>query len=399
MHTTMSLLPRTSRRASCLFLAVLCLCCSACRQRQPAGTPDSPDATDLDSATPASKPTPPLSLPQPPSPTAVFQGQDLSQLDAHTLLRRARQLGNAGNEQAATAYQFWAVTKTGVEQYDLACYLARLGQADAAFYWLQVAGVEDGVWAEWSDQDPDLELLRRDSRWPAVRRYLARCKAYWAAHGKPVSVLVLPKGYDGKTPLPALVWLHGTNTSPDFRDHAGSAPLEAAAERLHVAVLGVSGSIPLGKAKFNWSENPERDYKRVQDALEEVGPRVRIQPEQVILFGFSQGGQVGLEIAARHPETIAGAIAVAPGAIRGSRLQSATRSALLKMRGFVIGEGELDSAARDGTVSGDAEWLREAGAKLKRETYAAVRHALPRDLGKRLPDWVRFIREARERRS
>jgi predicted esterase len=277
--------------------------------------------------------------------------------------------------------------------------LARLGEVDAAFYWLQVAGVEDGVFAQWADQDGDLGPLRRDPRWPTVRRYLGRCNAYWAAHGKPVTVLVLPRNYDGKTPLPAAVWLNGSNSGPDFRDDPGSAPLEAAAERLHVAVLGVSSTVPLGKAKFNWSENPERDYERVHDALAEVGPRVRIQPEQVILVGFSQGGQVALEIAARHPEVFAGAIAVAPGATHGCQLQKAPRSPLLGMRGFVIGEGQLDAAARHGTASADAKWLREAGAIVKQETYTAVGHAIPRGIGERLPEWVQFIREARERKS
>ena len=42
--------------------------------------------------------------------------------------------------------------------------------------------------------------------------------------------------------------------------------------------------------------------------------RVTIEKGKVITFGFSQGAQRGLEIAAQYPEEFAGSIVLSPGA-------------------------------------------------------------------------------------
>jgi len=373
------------------FVLALCLFTGACQR--PVSMETSSTAPEA-AVRAEAKPIPPLTLPEPATPASAYDGWDLRGLDAKVLLSRAKQAARAGNDRAAVVYQYWGVAKTGVEQYDLACYLARLGDVEAALYWLQVAGLEDGVYAEWADTDSDLRALRGDARWLAVRKYLRQCASYWAVHGNALTILVLPKGYDGKTPIAALFWLNGSNSGPDFRNDARSADLEAAADRLNVAVVGVSGTVPLGKAKFNWSEEPERDFQRVHDAMVEVGSRVRIKPGAAILIGFSQGGQVGLEVAARHPERFAGAIAVAPGSRRGSLLDRAAGSTLLKSRAFVLAVGGADSAPRRRLASEDAAWLRRAGAKVAENTYPQAGHVIPPDFARRLPEWVRLVADA-----
>ena len=89
------------------------------------------------------------------------------------VLGEAREAAGNGDYRLAAQLQYWAVETTGTEQYDLACYHARLGRVNAAFYWLQLAAVEDGVDAAWAEQDPDLEPLRGDARWGKVRDYFA----------------------------------------------------------------------------------------------------------------------------------------------------------------------------------------------------------------------------------
>jgi hypothetical protein len=75
----------------------------------------------------------------------------------------------------------WLVTKFKTGKYDLACYLARIGQTDAAFYWLQVAALEEGVDANFAERDEDLDSLRRDEHWPKVYRFLVACNDYFAS--------------------------------------------------------------------------------------------------------------------------------------------------------------------------------------------------------------------------
>ena len=87
---------------------------------------------------------------------------------------------------------------------------------------------------------------------------------------------------------------------------------------LNVAVVGVSGTLARGQQTFVWAVDAERDAQRVRNALAEVSDRVTVKPGHVIALGFSQGAQVGLEIAVRNPEEYAGAIALSPGAASSS---------------------------------------------------------------------------------
>jgi phospholipase/carboxylesterase len=268
------------------------------------------------------------------------------------------------------------------------------GDVDAAFYWLQVAAREDGVDANWAERDADLQHLRSDPRWPKVSRYLHECAAYFAAHGQPVTYVRAPKGSDGEQPTALLLWLHGSNTGPDFRTDPEAVALETVADKLRIAVVGVSGTVPFGKAKFNWSENPEADYQRIEAALAETTKRWQLPRERVILIGFSQGAQVGLEVAARHPEAFAGAIAIAPGAASGSHLKDVKPNPSLANCGFIVAAGSHDITQRLEIARIDAEELRGKSAKVLVQPSTGSGHSFPRDFADRFPEWLRFIEKS-----
>jgi predicted esterase len=341
------------------------------------------------------KPVPPLNLVPPAPPEATNDGRDLRRLAAAELLREAREAAGRGEYPLATQLQYWAVQATGTEQYDLACYESRQGRVGVAFYWLQLAAGEDGVDADWAEQDPDLESLRVDPRWGKVSRYLHRFAAYWAASDERLTDLVTPTGYDGRTPLTTLVWLHGSFSHPGVGRSGLVRDVQAFADREQVAIVGVSGSVPLGKAKFNWSEDPERDFRRIAAALDEVTARVKVRRDAVIAVGFSQGAEVGLVVATRHPETFAGAIALSPGSTTGSLLPTSVPTPSLVDRGFVIAWGEEDDSSRVQLASNDVRWLRGAKAKVLERRYPDLGHSLPADIEVRLGEWVRFVIKAR----
>jgi predicted esterase len=345
-------------------------------------------------APPSVLPEPPLALEKPAPLDAKYKGEDLSKLESDVLLRRARQFFSSGNYRTGAQFQYQAVAKTGTDQYDLACCLAQTGDVDAAFYWLQVAGHEDGVDANWAESDADLERLRADPRWAKVSRYLHQCAAYWAAHGQPVNVVRAPNGSEGEQPKALLLWLHGSNTGPDFRADPQAVVLESMADKLKIAVVGVSGTVPFGKAKFNWSENPEVDFHRIEAALSDTTKRWNLPRERVILIGFSQGAQVGLEVAARHPEAFAGAIAIAPGAASGSHLKEVKPGQSLANSGFVIAAGAHDIRPRLEIARIDVEEIRGKGAKVLDQPSTHAGHSFPRDFADRLPEWLRFIEKS-----
>src|SRR5262249_4066280 len=219
-------------------------------------------------------------------------------------------------------------------QYNLACFLARTGQTDPAFYWLQLAAIEEGVDSQHAQIDEDLISLRRDSRWEEVRQYLEDCNRYFESAPIARTAVILPKDYQKGTPIPAVLWLHGLGSRPEYFINHGC---QEYADELNVALIGARGTKRIGPRSFVWAEDPEKDARRLRDALAEVSDRVTVKKGYVITLGFSQGAQVGLDVAVRYPEEYAGSIVLSPGA--QPRLDDVQPSQLPAGRRNIRGKG------------------------------------------------------------
>jgi predicted esterase len=350
------------------------------------------DVSSPGSAAPKnSKPVPPLALDEPPELPGKLNDIDFANMEPDELFVMGRAAAAREIYKAAAIAQYWYFRKTGRGHYDVACYLARSGETDPAFYWLQKAGIEEGVDTQHAQRDPDLESLRSDARWKQVLNYLEECNRYFETADIAQTVLILPKDYKKPAAIPAIVWMHGIGSRPnDFVDAEG----QEFADQLNVAVIGVSGTKPRGPKSFVWAEDVESDAKRIRAALAEVSDRVSIEKGKVITFGFSQGAQVGLEIAAQFPEEFAGSIVLSPGA--DSHLQSIKPSSLLAHRGFVISCGAEEHPGNVFLAKSANDWLRRANAQVKYVPYPGVSaHSFPADFDERFPEWVKFILEVK----
>jgi predicted esterase len=321
-----------------------------------------------------------------------LDGKELKTMDAAELLGRANQAMAKEDYSRAATYQYWYVHKTKSGQYNLACFLAQLGQTDPAFYWLQLAALEEGVDTQHAQRDVDLASLQKDPRWAKVRQYLADCNRYFESAPLGRTTLVLPKDYKKGTALPAILWLHGLGSRPEDFVNEGC---QAYADELHVAMIGVSGTRPRGPRSFVWAEDPEKDAQRLREALAEVSDRVTLKKGQVITLGFSQGAQVGLDVAVRYPEEYAGSIVLSPGA--QPHLEGVKASPLLARRGFVLSCGAKEHPGNVRLTQIDADWLRAAKAQVNHKAYPGVSaHAFPKDFDERFPEWVKWILKTRE---
>jgi hypothetical protein len=142
---------------------------------------------------PTDKPAPPLQLAAPAPLAEKLDGKVLKTMAAGELIGRANQaMGKADYTRAAT-YQYWYVLKTKSGQYNLACFLAQIGQTDPAFYFLQQAAIEEGVDTEHAERDEDLASLRNDPRWAKVHRYLADCNRHFETAPIGRTTLIVPK--------------------------------------------------------------------------------------------------------------------------------------------------------------------------------------------------------------
>src|SRR5262249_34036212 len=134
--------------------------------------PDEPGGGEVAQVKPGDKPSPPLKLDAPSAPAAIAKGKDLSKMNSAELRKLAAEAERRGDYAAAVPYQHWAM-QNGFEggHYDLACYYARTANVAASLYWLQKAGLEEGVDPKWAGEDNDLEVVRRDPRWPTLSKY------------------------------------------------------------------------------------------------------------------------------------------------------------------------------------------------------------------------------------
>lgn len=322
----------------------------------------------------------------------MVAGKDLTKLDESELFQLARQAAAKGDYNNAVAFQFWVVRKSNEHRYDLACYYARTGKADAAFYWLQKAALEDGVDAGHAGQDEDLETLRRDARWNRVADFLAACNGYWQTSGLRRQVLILPKGYDRAKPIAVVVGLHGLGSNEQFINDS----YQPFADQLGMAFLGVSGTVPAGPRSFVWSEDPVRDDRRVKEALEAVADRLTVKRGHVVLIGFSQGAQASVEIAVRDPATYAGAIVMSPGFRGATKLAQVKPVPALTRSGFVLLCNAGEHPGNVKLTAADAQWVRNAKARVLHRTYPNIaEHTYPPDFRQKLPSWIRFIDQAR----
>jgi predicted esterase len=330
-------------------------------------------------------------LPVPKALAEQLDGNNLREMTARELLGRANQAMADEDYPRAAAFQYWYFQKAKTGQYNLACFLAQTGQIEPAFYWLQIAAIEEGVDSLHALQDADLTSLRRDRRWGVVQKYLVACNKYFESAALSHTILVLPKGYQKNTPIPAVIWLHGLGSRPE--DFVGDDS-QVYADKLNVALIGASGTSARGPRSFVWADDPEKDAQRLSAALMEVADRVTIRPGRVITFGFSQGAQVGLEVAVRNPEVYAGSIVLSPGAM--PHLEGLKPSPLLAQRGFVVSCGANEHPGNLHLTALDGNWLRQARAQVIQKLYPGVSaHTFPEDFEKRFPEWVKFILKAR----
>jgi predicted esterase len=344
-----------------------------------------------DSTRRVGKPVPPLQLAVPVAMPERLDGENLKSLGESELLFRANRAMAEEDYRRAAAYQYWYVQKSKTGQYNLACFLARIGRTDAAFYWLQVAAAEEGVDSRHAQRDEDLASLWRDPRWPQVSKYLTDCNRYFESAPLGRTTLVVPRGYQKEVPISVVLWLHGLGSRPD--DFVNES-CQRFADELNVALIGVSGTKPRGPRAFVWAEDPELDLKRLRAGLAEVSDRVTVRKGYVITCGFSQGAQVALDVAVLHPDDFAGAIVLSPGG--QPHLGDVKPGPLLARRGFVLSCGAPEHPMTVRQPAVDAAWLREAAAHVVHREYPGVSaHAFPAGFDERFPEWVRFILKAR----
>lgn len=206
--------------------------------------------------------------------------------------------------------------------------------------------------------------------------------------GVDATVVVLPKGWDHKSPLPVAIWLHGYGANPSrIRDDAF---YQATADALKIAVVGVPATREVETNAFVWAEVPAFDFDQVQKALREAERRSGATFSEKALFGFSQGAVVAAELAARYPEIFAGAIVLSPGAdIFPTSIGGAEGN---RRQRYFISTGAEEAAGNLQFARAYRKILSALGSTvIYREVLGMKQHDRPPDWPERFQEWTAMI--------
>jgi phospholipase/carboxylesterase len=299
------------------------------------------------------------------------------------------------DEQAysdAAVVQRWLVARhVEGSMVDLACYESRAGHVEPALYWLERAARQEGVGVSWAIQDADLALVRQDSRWPALFSYLRAANGYWAQSGIERANRVVPRATAPSTGFPLVIGLHGYGASESFF----GPELQALADETGTVFLSLSGTIPQGPGKFEWSEDLVRDEARIERGVEQLqlqlDRHVALDSRRRVLMGFSQGGEVAAALLARYPDAYVGAIVFSPGSVSGLKPEASPATVAWQTKSVLIRVGGGEH--RDTVANAEAvrEYFIRLGARVDYYAYPDQRsHSLPPDYAHEIKEWIRF---------
>lgn len=173
----------------------------------------------------------------------------------------------------------------------------------------------------------------------------------------------VPERYDGQTPFPIVLFLHGSGERGDdglLPSQVGLGPIIAASPSKHpyIAVFP--------QARETWAAGSD-DAERALAILDEVIDDYSIDPSRVVLTGLSMGGMGTWSIGAAHPDRFSALVPVCgPG-----ETESAEQFRTIPVWGFV---GDEDRAMLLGGMRAMARKLQVLGAPVKYTEYRGVGH-------------------------
>ena len=276
-------------------------------------------------------------------------------------------------QAAARAAERWAERepRDATAAYNAACAHALAGAVEDSLAWLRRAGAAGFAGVRSLEDDPDLSAVRAHPAFgeatAAIRANRARMFERFKAQAERAEILVLLPAGAPPGPRPLIVVLHGYGDEPGI-----NAEIYRKAARKRSAIVAAPSGLRPGPAGrgFAWTFRDEAEWW-VLRAIDKVAAAHPVDPERVILAGFSQGADVALEVGLRHPHRFAGLLPVA-GGYAAERMPAP------------VGGGPrvyLLTGARDPRAESfrrAEERLGAAGLAVRLRVVPGLRHAYPR---------------------
>lgn len=184
----------------------------------------------------------------------------------------------------------------------------------------------------------------RPMRWLLLLLAIPACTPDHAVQNRAYEVLT-PKGYDGTTPLPLVVMLHGYGATGRLQDMFFPISSQLDAKQFLYALP--NGTVDrFGKRFWNATEAccnlgqlGVDDVAFVRALVEDVKARYPVKPGHVFLVGHSNGAFMSLRLACEASDVVAGVVAVA-----GSTFEDAQRCGAGLPVPILLVHGDKDSS-------------------------------------------------------
>jgi predicted esterase len=247
-------------------------------------------------------------------------------------------------------------------------------------------GLDSGLWwAQALFEDPDLNAVRD---LPEFKRLAAesqkRCEEARTQIGRDQTILLPEAPTTG--PYPLLIALHGHNGNKE----SNLEFLEVACQKGWI-VLSAQSTQALFPDSYCW-DNPEQGLADVRFYYEQILQKYEIDPQRILIAGFSQGGGMAIHAALSGKIDVRGFLAVACWWPDPKTLASQTEDAKRSRGYFLIGEKDhiLETTREIQKV------LKENGIPFDEEVHPDLAHEFPSDFERSFDQAIDFIFKEQE---
>lgn len=257
------------------------------------------------------------------------------------------------------------------------CLLGLCGRAADVLSIFQ-RGLDSGLWwAESQFSDSDLDAVR-DS--PEFKRLVAASQEKYEearAHVRRDQAILVPESPStGKYPL--LIALHGRNGNKD----ADLEHWEVACQKGWF-VLSPQSTQPLFNGSYGW-DDPAQSLADLDFYYEQVSKKYPIDPQRIVIAGFSQGSGMAIYTALKGGLAVRGFIGIGTWWAAANQLAPERRS----VRGYFI-TGEKDPTLN--RVREIQNVLSASHVEFDEEVHADLAHEFPTDFETSFDRAIDFI--------
>jgi phospholipase/carboxylesterase len=202
----------------------------------------------------------------------------------------------------------------------------------------------------------------------------------------------------------SVVWLHGLGA--DGHDFEPIVPYLGLAEELRVRFVfphapRIPVTVNMGMIMPAWYDITEMDLERRHDetgirrsamqveALLDREVERGVQSRRIVLAGFSQGGAIALHVGLRHPQRLAGLMALSSYLVLEERLTAERHSANADTPIFQA-HGQYDPVVPFARGERCRDRLRELGHPVRWHSYAMQHQVDPEEIAQ-IGEWLNEV--------